>query len=353
MGERARLAIIGLGAQGKQHIESFNLINFDNAELTALVDVDDALAKQLANATGARGYSDLDLFFKEAPEFVDGLILCVPNKLHCETALNAFSAGLHVLTEKPIAISLAECDRMMAAAAKADRHFMVSHNLLFYEPHQIITQMIKSGEIHRPTEFRTRLTCGNMYGSWRDNAEMCGGGLLIDSGSHRFYTARQMMGEVKSVMAWLDTRDPRKVGDETGFVVMEFEAGGVGLIDSTFHAPGDVFDDLIELVSRDGTIWIPGSEAEYLKSWSHPPVATGADVVINRTGIGGEWEVLHRPTDDWAKSVAKSAKHFAACILGDEQPITSAEEGRKNLAVLEAAYLSGMERRAVDVSEVA
>ena len=113
-----------------------------------------------------------------------------------------------------------------------------------------------------------------------------------------------------------------------------------------------MFDDLIELVSRSGTIWIPGSEAEYLKSWSHPPVTTGSNVVINRTGLEGDWEVIETPKDDWARSVAKSARHFAACVLGDEEPITSPEEGRRNMAVLEAAYLSGMERRAVDISEV-
>jgi predicted dehydrogenase len=352
VGEKVRLAIIGLGAQGKQHIESFDLIDFDNAELCAVVDLDAALAKSIAEQTGTRAYSDLDLFFKQAPEFCDAVIVCVPNKFHCETVLNALSAGLHALTEKPIATSLAECDRMIAASEAAGKQFMVSHNLLFYEPHTVITNMIASGELKRPHEFRTRLTCGDMYGSWRDRADLCGGGLLIDSGAHRFYTARQMMGEVKSVTAWLDTRNPREVGEETAFVIMEFEQGGVGLIDSTFHAPGDVFDDLIELISKDGTIWIPGSEAEYLKSWSHPPVTTGSDIVINRTGIGGEWEVIQTPKDDWARSVAKSAKHFAACILGDEEPITSAAEGRRNLAVLEATYLSGMERRAVDISEV-
>ena len=352
MSKKVRLAIIGLGAQGKQHIESFDLIDFDNAELCAVVDLDTSLAKSIGDKAGVRAYSDLDLFFTEAPELCDAVIVCVPNKYHCETVLSALSSGLHALTGKPIATSLAECDRMIAASKAADKRFMVSHNLLFYEPHTVITNMIASGEIKRPHEFRTRLTCGDMYGSWRNRADLCGGGLLIDSGAHRFYTARQMMGEVKSVTAWLDTRNPREVGDETGFVIMEFEHGGVGLIDSTFHAPGDVFDDLIELVSTDGTIWIPGSEAEYLKSWSHPPVTTGSNIVINRTGIGGEWEVIETPKDDWARSVAKSAKHFAACILGDEEPITSAEEGRRNLAVLEAAYLSGMERRAVDISEV-
>ena len=352
MSNKIRVAVIGLGAQGKQHIESFGMGIIDNAHLVAVVDVVPEIAQSLAADNGVPAYSDLDRFFKEAPEFADAVIVSVPNKFHCDVVLQALSAGLHVLVEKPFAISVAEVDRMIAAAQTTELTLMVSHNLLFYEPHRVVTELIASGTIERPVEFRTRLTCGNMYGSWRDKAAFCGGGLLVDSGQHRFYTARQMMGEIKSVTAWLDTPDPRKHGDETGFVIMEFEQGGVGLIDSSFHAPGDVFDDLIELVSKSGTVWIPGSEAEYLKSWSHPPVATGSQVVINRTGREGDWEVIETPPDDWARSVAKSARHFAACVLGDETPITSAQEGRRNMVVLEAAYLSGMERRAVSIDEV-
>ena len=352
MSEKVRIAVMGLGAQGKQHIASFGMGILDNASLVAVVDVIPEISTALAESNGTRAYSDLDRFFKEAHEFADAVIVCVPNKYHCDVVLQALSAGLHVLVEKPFAVSLEQVDRMIAAAETTGRCLMVSHNLLFYEPHRVVTELISSGAIERPVEFRTRLTCGNMYGSWRDRAELCGGGLLVDSGQHRFYSARQMMGEIRSVTAWLDTPDPRKHGDETGFVIMEFEQGGVGLIDASFHAPGDVFDDLIELVSKSGTIWIPGSEAEYLKSWSHPPVTTGSNVVINRTGLEGDWEIIETPKDDWASSVAKSARHFAACVLGEEQPITSPEEGRRNMAVLEATYLSGMERRAVDISEV-
>ena len=328
MQEVLRIGVIGLGAQGTQHMGGLERI--EGVRLAAVV--------------------DLDAFFRAGTEVVDALIVCVPNRYHCDTVLQALSAGLHALVEKPMAISLGECDRMIAAADAADLRLMVSHNLLFYEPHRVVRDLIASGNIRRPHLFRTRLTCGNMYGSWRDRADLCGGGLLIDSGAHRFYTARQMMGEVKSVTAWLDTDDPRRRGDETGFVVMEFEKGGVGLIDSTFHAPGETFDDLIELVSRDAMIWIPGSEAEYLKTWSHPPVASGAEVMINRSGT--EWEVLPTPPDDWASSCVKSVAHFADCIRGRAEPITSGHEGRRNLAVLEAAYLSGMERRPVSLSEV-
>ena len=348
MQEVLRIGVIGLGAQGMQHISG--LAHIDDLRLAAVVDLDAERATRVGEEHAVPGFSDLDAFFRAGTEAADAVIVCVPNRYHCDTVLQALSAGLHVLVEKPMAISLAECDRMIAAADAANLHLMVSHNLLFYEPHRTVRNLIASGAIRRPHLFRTRLTCGNMYGGWRDRAELCGGGLLIDSGAHRFYTARQMMGEVKSVTAWLDTDDPRRRGDETGFVVMEFEEGGVGLIDSTFHAPGETFDDLVELVSRDAMIWIPGSEAEYLKSWSHPPVASGAEVMICRDGV--RWEVLPVPPDDWASSCVKSVAHFADCIRGRAEPITSGHEGRRNLAVLEAAYLSGMERRPVSVREV-
>ena len=348
MQEVLRIGVIGLGAQGTQHMSG--LARIDGVRLAAVVDLDVERATRVGEANEVPGFSDLDAFFSAGTEVVDAVVVCVPNKYHCNTVLQALSAGLHVLVEKPMAISLAECDRMIAAAEAADLRLMVSHNLLFYEPHRAVRDLIASGAIRRPHLFRTRLTCGNMYGSWRDRADLCGGGLLIDSGAHRFYTARQMMGEVKSVTAWLDTDDPRRRGEETGFVVMEFEEGGVGLIDSTFHAPGETFDDLVELVSRDAMIWIPGSEAEYLETWSHPPVASGSEVMICRDGV--QWEVLPTPTDDWASSCVKSIAHFADCIRGRAEPITSGHEGRRNLAVLEAAYLSGMERRPVSLSEV-
>ena len=348
MNEPVRIGVIGLGAQGKQHLSSLPRVGA--ARLGAVVDLDAALVSRVAEAHAVRGFSDPEAFFRAGTEMADALIVCVPNKLHCETVLRALSAGMHVLVEKPMALSLAECDRMIAAAEAADLRLMVSHNLLFYEPHRVVRDLIASGAIRRPHLYRTRLTCGNMYGGWRDHADLCGGGLLIDSGAHRFYTARQLMGEVRSVTAWLDTDDPRRRGEETGCVVMEFEEGGMGVIDATFHAPGETFDDLVELVSRDAMIWIPGSEAEYLKSWSHPPVASGAHVMINRTGA--KWEVVETPPDDWAASCMKSVAHFVECVLGRAEPITSGHEGRRNLAVLVAAYLSGMERRSVPLDEV-
>ena len=137
-------------------------------------------------------------------------------------------------------LSISECDQMIACAEENNLLLMVGHNILFYEPHLKVREMISKGEISRPVEFRTRLTCGRMFGSWRDKAELTGGGLLVDSGQHRFYTARQLMGPVSAVTAWLDTKDPRIVGDEAGFVILEFEEGGVGLIDAVSWPRGYV-----------------------------------------------------------------------------------------------------------------
>lgn len=348
MSGSVRLAVTGLGAQGRQHVES--LTRTEQAELAAVIDIDPETAETVAAMPCVPSFTSIDQLQTDLGSEVDGIIVSVPNSLHLDTVTRALDAGLHVLVEKPMGLTVAECDQMIETAERNDRLLMVSHNILFYEPHLKVRDMIRSGEISRPVEFRTRLTCGNMFGSWRDKAEMTGGGLLVDSGQHRFYTARQLMGPVRAVIAWLDTRDPRKVGDETGFVILEFEEGGVGLIDSTFHGPGGTFCDLVELIAPDGLVWISGCEADYLKTWSHPPIAPEGPLLINRTGE--RWEKIETPWDDWANTVVKSVDHFAACILGEETPITSALEGRTNMAVLEAAYRSAVEGRKVELSEI-
>lgn len=343
-----RLAVAGLGAQGKQLIDC--LSRTDKAELVGVVDVNSDIADLVSKERSVPRFLSIGDLVKGLGDNVDGLIVSVPNSLHLVTVTEALECGLHTLVEKPMGLSILECDQMISCAKKNDRLLMVGHNILFYEPHLKVRDMINTGEISRPVEFRTRLTCGRMFGSWRDRAELTGGGLLVDSGQHRFYTARQLMGPVQAVTAWLDTKDPRKVGDETGFVILEFEKGGVGLIDSTFHGPGDTFCDLVELVSKDGLIWITGCEADYLQTWSHPPISMEGPLLINREGK--EWERIETGSDDWADTVQKSIEHFAACIRGTEVPITSAIEGRTNMAVLEAAYKSGEEGRRVEVSEV-
>ena len=346
--DSTRLAVAGLGAQGLQLIDC--LAKTEQAELVAVVDVDSNVAERVAREQRVPSFMSIQEMVEGLHDDVDGLIISVPNSLHLVAVTEALNLGLHVLVEKPMGLNIAECDQMIACAAGNDLLLMVGHNILFYEPHLKVQEMISKGEISRPVEFRTRLTCGRMFGSWRDKAELTGGGLLVDSGQHRFYTARQLMGPVSAVTAWLDTKDPRKVGDETGFVILEFEEGGVGLIDATFHGPGDTFCDLVELVSKDGLIWITGCEADFLKTWSHPPIAMEGPLLINREGK--EWERIETGPGDWADTVQKSIEHFAACIAGKETPITSAIEGRTNLAVLEAAYRSAEEGRRVEVSEL-
>ena len=343
-----RLAVSGLGAQGQQLIDC--LAKTEQAQLVAVIDVDPNVADRVSKEQGVPRFLSTQEMAAGLQGEVDGLIISVPNSLHLVTVTEALNLGLHVLVEKPMGLSISECDQMIACAEENDRLLMVGHNILFYEPHLKVREMISKGEISRPVEFRTRLTCGRMFGSWRDKAELTGGGLLVDSGQHRFYTARQLMGPVSAVTAWLDTKDPRKVGDETGFVILEFEEGGVGLIDATFHGPGDTFCDLVELVSRDGLIWITGCEADFLQTWSHPPIAMEGPLLINREGR--EWERIETGPGDWADTVQKSIEHFAACIEGTETPITSAIEGRTNMAVLEAAYKSAEEGRRVEVSEL-
>ena len=95
MKEVSRIGVIGLGAQGTQHMGG--LARIEGVRLAAVVDLDAGLAARVAEENDVPAFSDLDAFFRAGTEIVDAVIVCVPNRHHCDTVLQALSAGLHAL----------------------------------------------------------------------------------------------------------------------------------------------------------------------------------------------------------------------------------------------------------------
>src|SRR5690606_3848779 len=157
----------------------------------------------------------------------------------------ALSAGKHVLLEKPMAVTVAECDALIAAARDAGRILAVSHNQLFYPPHRWLRDEIASGRLSQPSMPRLPLATGGKHGGLAPDPDLPGGGLLFDAGFHRFYLARFVMGEVTAVTAVLDTADPRGVGESHAIVTLEFANGGRAVIDAGYFGPQGAFDDQV------------------------------------------------------------------------------------------------------------
>src|SRR5215211_2367183 len=123
MPDRMRFAVIGINGQGRAHLRG--LKETPEAELVAVCDVNEAAARARGEEYGVPWVTSYEDLLKR--EDVDAVTLALPHYLHCPVAIAALEAGKHVVTEKPMAISVAECDRMIAAAERAGRLLPVSH----------------------------------------------------------------------------------------------------------------------------------------------------------------------------------------------------------------------------------
>jgi len=317
------VGLVGLGEIGQVHLSA--LRSSDHIQVSALCDLDEE------RLNGSRRGEWLTTHFDqilERPD-VEALDICLPHSMHAPLAIRALESGRHVLLEKPMAMTVAECDQVIAAAAAADRVVGVSHNQLFYEPHQMLSKMISDGSIGDLRTIRARLAIGGRYGSWRSDPSQAGGGLLIDAGVHRIYMLQELGGPVVAVSANMDMPGM----EESYSIILEFSCGAIGTIDATYHGPAGLFDDQIEVVGTKAILEVAGCEAQFegfddgpsLRQWSN-----------------GAWETLET-SDSWDRSVVKSVQAFFEAVSRGVTPRVDGVTGRSTVAVIEAAYKSARE----------
>jgi predicted dehydrogenase len=337
--EPLRVGLIGLGEVGQHHLLGY--ASTDRARLVAVADLADGLTAAAAARTGATRYAGYaDLLDDPAVEAVD---VSLPHDLHLAVALAALERGKHVLVEKPMGLTVAECDRMIDAAARADRVLAVSHNQVFFAPHEAAARMIRDGEVGRATMVRLRLGVGGRYPGWRRDPSKAGGGLLYDAGVHRFYMARDLMGDPVAVTAMTDVAAPGMESEGIGMVLLDFGEGRFGVIDANYDNPPRTFDDRIEVAGDAGIIALAGCEAAFERFTTDPPLRVWRD---------GAWSSVETPGMDWSGSVQAAVHDFVDAVLDGRRPRVSGEDGRMVVAMIQAAYESARTGRRVAIADV-
>ncbi|HSZ70471.1 MAG TPA: Gfo/Idh/MocA family oxidoreductase [Solirubrobacteraceae bacterium] len=317
------IGVVGLGEIGQVHMRGFQHAP-EVARVRAVTDLDPALRRAAASATGAAERATLAELLGD--ERVDALSVCVPHSLHREVALAAIAAGKHVLLEKPMAVTAAECEEIVVAAARAGVRVGVSHNQLFYPPHVRACQLLHSGALGRPLLLRMRLGIGGKLGGWRADSAASGGGLLFDAGVHRFYLARALCGEVCEIAAMADA--PRARGEDLAVVLLRFASGALGTIEVNYHCPRGAFDDAIEICASAGILYISGCEADY-EGFRTGPALRRYD---------GAWHEERVAPGGWEESVHASVQAFARALVQGEPPPVDGDEGRAVVALIERVY---------------
>ena len=329
-------AIVGLGGYGlKVIIPQF--ANCTHSRLAAVVSGDPAKAQRVAAEHGvpARSiysYADFDRI-RDNPD-VDIVYVCLPNAMHAEYTIRAAKAGKHVMCEKPMAVSVAECEAMIAACKAANRKLMIGYRCHF-EPFNLeAMRLARSGAAGKIRYVRTEH--GFVQGdpsAWRLKRALAGGGSLMDMGVYSLQAARYMTGEepvAVTARESTDRSDPRfaEVEDMIDWT-LEFPSGAIAGCQSMYSAN----QNHVLLMGDKGRIELePATRYDGNHMW------LGRD--------GREREVTP-PAGPAKTQFAGQLDHLAQCIRDGRQPIVSGEEGLRDMRIVEAIYRSAREGRTI------
>ncbi len=217
------------------------LTNHPQAQVVAVAGRDAGRTAAFADRWHIPGrYTDYEALFKA--EKLDAVVISSPNSQHAPMALKAIEHRLHVLCEKPLGLNYSEARAMTEAADKAGVMTMVPFTYSFMPTSRFIKSLVDDGYIGQLYHLNMRYYAGYARSGqylWRFDASQSGGGVSGDLGSHWLYIARWLFGEIRAVTAILGynvPRDPQPsgqpypVGDDSAIIVVEFEAGGQGVL---------------------------------------------------------------------------------------------------------------------------
>ena len=140
-----KIAVVGTGIIGKEHLKAIS--RCAELELVAVCDVNEEAASALAGEYGVPYLLDYTKIPQETE--AGAVLLNLPHFLHCEASIFFLEAGLHVFLEKPMAITAAECDKMIAAAEKAGKVLAVGHLQRFFKVNRLVKEYVDSGKLGR------------------------------------------------------------------------------------------------------------------------------------------------------------------------------------------------------------
>jgi glucose-fructose oxidoreductase len=330
-----RYAVVGLG-----HIAQVAVIPAfaharRNSTLTAIVSGDRTKRRELARRyrlDHAFTYDEYD----ECLRAVDAVYIALPNSMHAEFTIRAARAGVHVLCEKPMAVTSDECHRMMAACRRARVKLMIAYRLHFEGLNLSAMDMARTGQLGQLKYFNSSFSMTVRRGDIRTKRAL-GGGTLYDIGVYCINAARNLFrAEPTRVSAVSVTSGAAALAeiDETTSATLEFGDGRVATFVTSFNA-ADVA--AYRIVGTKGDLHAdPAYEyAEALES------ALTIDGKTTRKKIGKR--------DQFAPELL----YFSDCILNDREPEPSGEEGLLDVRIVEALYRSARSGRPVTLRPLA
>lgn len=337
-GRDVRVALVGCGRIAGNHFDALQKI--DGLQLVAVCDAESDRAQSAGEVQGVPWFASYEEMLRSVDS--DAVAICTPSGLHPQHGVLAARAGRHVITEKPMAISLAAADELVQACDAAGvQLFVVKQNRL-NPPVQLLKRAIDKGRFGRIYLANTtvRWTRPQEYydqAPWRGTWEF-DGGAFMNQASHYVDLIQWLIGPVESVMAKTATLARRIEAEDTGIAVMRFRNGALGTIEVTMLTYPRNLEGSITILGEKGSVKIGGTAVNKVETWQFADyddddklVEAAATNPPNVYGFGHE--VYYR--------------NVLKVLRGEAVPDTDGRAGRKSLELILGIYESAKTGRDV------
>lgn len=338
MATALRVGIVGCGNIVRKHHLPNLLRHPDEFRVTSACDVDGPSASRVAEACGAKPFVDFRAMIVNEP--LDAVLVATPHQLHAEPVLLAATRGLHVLLEKPMATTLDDCARMVAACERAGVVFMVAENERYKSNFRAVGKAIRDGLIGDVLAIRSDVYARGERRDeplhWIHDPRQAGGGIVLALAIHRLDVMRWLGGSVQRVSACFDVGDPL---EKLASVQMRFASGAIGhFLSADVPAPPPRSGAMFVMGSA-GTIGVmlPGFGYQGPAMRFTPGAKEPVPLPLEREGLA---------SDD---AFEAELLHFATCVRSRLEPHTSGRDNLETMRLVFAIYESAVTGKSVEL----
>lgn len=342
---------IGIGVIGCGGIANYfhlpELRSIDEVNLVAVADIKANRAKATAGRFKVSHWYTDHRELLESKD-VDAVIVATPHPTHSPIAIEAIEAGKHVLVQKPMATKLSDADALVESATKRGEVKVMVLPFVYFDNPRIdyVKRLIARGALGKVCMARVRVAhsgpekyqddVARMFkeepgDTWFLDESRADGGALFDMGVYSVTMAVVLLGRARRVSSFMSTLDKKATVEDSAALIMETEGQSIVVAETAWTQARGI--DEVSLYGTKGIVLYDNS--------------MGDSTVRYYRSSDSTWVMPSLPRE---KEPQHTHRHFVTCILEDEQPIGTVEEGRYLVQVMEAARRSSRERRIVEIS---
>ncbi|MDZ4848672.1 MAG: Gfo/Idh/MocA family oxidoreductase [Pirellulaceae bacterium] len=310
-----RFAIVGAGGIAQTHLQAFATSSL--AQLVAVVDVRLEAAEAMAATQHCLAFQDLDSMLMSTK--IGAAIVCTPPSTHPELCGRLAEAGVHVLCEKPIAVSSADALAMIEKAESHDTILTMASKFRYVSDMVFAKQLIVSGVLGEITNLENTFTGHvDMRRRWNSRPEISGGGVIMDNGTHSVDIVRYLLGPIETIQAIEGKRIQDLAVEDTARIHAKTADGVLAAMDLSwsFHKQTPWY---VSVYGTNGTVLVGWGESKY------------------RRDSDKDWNVFGKGYNK-VQAFTEQINNFCHAIRGTESLLITSEDATASVAAVEAAY---------------